>query len=97
MPDQTMKGLHDVDYNGLAARMLALTGARKPAGHIFALDPGQPPYQQQGSVPVQDRYLIEQMLGGQPPPMRQAPDWSRVIKRPREPAPWAPPETMPRQ
>jgi hypothetical protein len=46
MPDQTMKGLHDPNYGGMAAQMLQLAGGRRQLpGSATGRDPGQPPYQ----------------------------------------------------
>jgi hypothetical protein len=46
MPDQTMKGLHDPNYGGMAAQMLQLAGPRRQLpGSATGRDPGQPPYQ----------------------------------------------------
>jgi hypothetical protein len=107
MPDQTMKGLHDPNYGGMAAQMLQLAGGRRQLpGSATGRDPGQPPYQglDRSMTPPQVSPgmpgLMRQptinpfmpMLQGPPP----RPPAQIMAGQMRQEPSWAPPSQLPR-
>jgi hypothetical protein len=110
MPDQTMKGLHDPNYGGMAAQMLQLAGGRRQLpGSATGRDPGQPPYQ------GLDRSIAPQQVSPGMPGLEREPTINPYMPMLQGPPPkppafyrtntpgqmrmepsWAPPSQLPR-